>query len=269
MIQGRWAVRMTRRRLEREIPMHRMRDHFGRAGFILTGCLALGLGLPTGVRGDLIRPDAAQSFPDLSGDIVGTQNYAYDKTSGRGLFQVNSAPSILALGPKQSSEFYVYDLPGQARSQSIQMTLDSTGHLISGSGNSYSLYGSVTVAGQSYSGLLLQGTPDQFGYLPQTQAMGAMSVYDLHMTLSGGLLKGFYGPDAYVRVIAETNSSFSGSFSQSFVGLKTLTNVRAYNSPSPAPVPEPGTFAILLVFGGAGLFYHRRRGERRRLGAED
>jgi len=67
-----------------------------------------------------------------------------------------------------------------------------------------------------------------------------MSVYDMHMTLTGGALKDAYGPDAYVRIIAETNSTFDGTFTKSFLGLKTLTNVRAYHSPSLRRFPRRG-----------------------------
>jgi len=237
--------------------MHRMRCSIARVVLILP--LAACFGRPAPARADLIRPDATQSFPDLSGDIVGTQKFTYDPSSRTGTFQVESAPSLLAVGAKASAESYVFDPPGQPRTQSIQLKLDSAGRLVSDSANSYSLYGSVTVDGKNYSGLLLKGTPDAFGYLPQTPGMGKMSVYDMHMTLSDGALKGLYGPDAYVRIIAELGSSFDGTFTRNFDGQKALTNVRAYNANFSAAVPEPSTFAILAAFGGVGLFYRRRQ----------
>jgi hypothetical protein len=237
--------------------MHRMRCCLTAATFALalTPLLA-----PAAARGDLIRPNAAQAFPDLSGDIVGTQSYSYDPTSQTGIFQVKNTPTLLATGPNPADETYINDPQSQARSQSIQVTLDSQGHLVNSAGNSYSLYGSVTVGGQTFSGLLLQGTPTQFGWAQQNPQAPGMSVYDLNVALTGGLLKQVYGPDAYVRVIAETNSTFANSFTTNFQGLKALTNVRGYDAPGPTPVPEPSTLAVLLAFGGAGLFYrHRRR----------
>lgn len=243
--------------------MHRMRYLVAKAGLTLA---LTSFGLSGVATADLLKPNAAQSFPDLSGDIVGTQNYTYNASTGTGTFVVNNSPSILALGPQASSEYYVNDITGgAARSQSIDLTLNSSGQLVTGGSNTYTLYGSVTVDGHNYSGLLLSGTPDQFGYLPQTPGMGAMSVYDMHMNITGGLLQQIYGPDAYVRIIAETNSTFANSFTSNFLGLKAMTNVRAYNSPYPAAVPEPSAFAVLLACGGFGLFYRRRN----RLAADD
>ena len=94
-----------------------------------------------------------------------------------------------------------------------------------------------------------------------------MSVYDLNMTVTGGLLKDLYTldpskvPVAYMRVITETNSTFSGSFSQDFTGLKAMTNVRAYASATqslPVPSPEPASWIVSAVCAGGGLLYLRR-----------
>ena len=115
------------------------------------------------------------------------------------------------------------------------------------------------VNGRTYDGLLLQGTPTAFGYANPNPQMPTMSVYDLNMNLTGGLLKEAYGADAYLRIIAETNSTFAGSFTRDFDGRKLLSNTRAYNAPNPSPIPEPSTFAILLGLGGAGLVYQNRR----------
>jgi hypothetical protein len=240
--------------------MHRMRRLYAKVGLTLTLLFAAPLMGPNVSRADLIRPTASQSFPDLSGDIVGTQNYVYNAATGMGVFTVNSAPSLLALGPQQSSEYYVYDPTGQARSQSLQLTLDSSGRLVTGANNTYSLYGSVTVDGHEYNGLLLQGTPTAFGFASPNPSAPTMSVYDVSLNLTGGQLQEAFGKDAYLRIIAETNSTFDGTFTRDFSGRKTLTNVRAYNAPSPRPIPEPSTFALLLACGGAGLLYKRSLG---------
>lgn len=250
---------------KRSSPMHRMRCHIVKVG--LTLLLLTLLGRPAMTRADLIRPDAKQSFPDLASDIVGAQTYTFDSSTRTGLFQVNNNPAILALGPTGASESYVYDpAGGAARSQLIQIRLDAMGKMLNDPGNSYSLYGSVQVAGKTYAGLLLQGTPTRFGFASPNPQTPGMSVYDLNMNLTGGLLQQAYGKDAYIRIIAEANSSFDGSFDKSFLGLKALTNVRAYDAPFAAAVPEPSAFAILLVCGGAGLLYHRRRSQGNRIG---
>jgi hypothetical protein len=239
--------------------MHRMRNDFARIGPALVLAAFLYQSSASVARADLIRPGASQSFPDLSGDIVGNQTYSFNSATQTGLFQVNNAPALLATGPQLSSEFFINDLPGQSRSQNVTIKLDANGHLINDASNSYSLYGSVTVDGKKFSGLLLEGTPTQFGWASPSTTPPGMAVYDLNLTLTGGVLKQVYGPDAYVRIITETNSTFDGTFNKSFLGLKPLTNVRAYNAPLPAAIPEPSTFAILLACGGAGLLYYRRR----------
>jgi hypothetical protein len=236
--------------------LHRMHPRLA-AGLGLTlACTAFGLGSPRRAAADLIRPNATQSFPDLQGNIVGTQTYVYDPTTQTGTFQVNNAPVLLATGPSTSSEFFVTDTASQIRSQTIQVKLDSGGHLLTSPGNSFALYGNVTVDGKSFSGLLLQGTPTAFGFDPTP---GSLPHYDMNVILTGGSLKELYGPDAYVSIITETNNTFTGSFAQSFQASKPITNVRAYNAPSPLPVPEPSTLVVLLAFGGAGWMYRHRR----------
>lgn len=238
--------------------MHRMRCDFAKVG--LTLALAAFLSQPSTTRADLLRPNATQSFPDLSSDIVGTQTYAFNPTTQTGLFQVQNSPAVLALGPTQSSEYFVNSLSGGSpSSQTIQMTLDSNGNLVTGGTNSYSLYGSVNYGGKLYSGLLLQGTPTAFGYASPNPQAPSMGIYDANIKLTGGLLQSLYGNTAYMRIIAETNSTFTGTFNQSFLGLKAMTNVRSYEAAQFAPVPEPTAFAVLLACGGAGLAYHRRR----------
>ena len=254
--------------------MHRMRCDFAttlaKAGLTLAAAVIATLGnpAPRSALADLIRPTAAQSFPDLDGDIAATQRYTYDPSTATGTFQVNSAPTLLALGPNVASEYTINDTASAPRSESLQLVLDSSGHLLTNNpGNTFSLYGSVTINGQNYSGLLLQGTPTQFGYASPSSGSPSMSVYDLNMTLTGGKLQQLYGPDAYMRIIAETNSTFTGSFNQSFLGMKAKTNVRAYDAlGAPAPIPEPSTLAILTVCFGAMLASrHRRRHAARKL----
>ena len=112
-------------------------------------------------RADLIRPNAAQSFPDLASDIVGSQAYTYDAATQTGTFVVNNAPSLIALGPQRRASSYVYDPPGQPRSETIQVKLDSSGNLVDDPGNSFSVYGSVTIDGKSFSGPAAPGDADR------------------------------------------------------------------------------------------------------------
>lgn len=228
--------------------MHRLATDLGLA-LALAACL--GLGTPRRAAADLIRPNATQAFPDLQGNIVGTQTYVYDPITQTGTFQVNNAPILLATGPSTSNEYFVTDTPSQIRGQTIQVKLDSGGHLLNDPGNSFTLYGSVTVGDKSFSGLLLQGTPTAFGFDPHP---GSLPHYDMNVALTGGSLKELYGPDAYISIITETNNTFTGSFAQTFQASKPITNVRSYNAPSPMPVPEPSALVILLACGAGWLY---------------
>jgi hypothetical protein len=251
--------------------MHRMRCDFAclltRIGLILAAVVtATATITTTPAAADLIRPTASQSFPDLDGDIAATQTYHYDPNTQTGTFQVNSAPTLLATGPNSSSEYVLNDTTSGPRNETLQIKLDANGNLLAGNpANSFSLYGSVTINGTNYNGLLLQGTPTQFGYAKQSSSAPTMSVYDLNMTVTGGLLKGMYTldptkvPVAYMRVITETNSTFHDSFSQDFNGTKAMTNVRAYpgSQPLPAAAPEPSSLVIVAVCAGVGWAFLR------------
>lgn len=230
--------------------MHRTLYFFAKVG------LTLPLLLAAPAAAALIRPDAAQSFPDLSGDIVGTQTYVFNPATNSGTFTVKNAPSLLAIGPKASNEVFVTDLPDAGRSQVLQFQLDANGKLLSNAAGSFSISGQVVVNGATFSGVLLEGTPTKFGWASQNPDAPTTSIYDVNVALTGGKLRELYGPDAYIRIVADANSTFNGTFTKDFAGLKALTNVRGYNAP-PAPVPEPSTLCVLLACGGAGILYKR------------
>ncbi len=244
--------------------MHRMRHYFALAGFVL---FVQGLVAPA-VEASLLKPDAGQSYPDISADVNGSLSYTYDPTSQTGVFQLQNSPFVIAGGPGtpgNSQEYNISPDPSTGiRSQSLTLTLDKNGQIVTNTPNSmYQLYGSVTAGnGQTYSGLLLSGTPTGFGSLdlgPNVQS----DMFDVTLKITGGALAQFYGPDAYMRITPEINSTFNGSFTQNFSGVKAMSNTRAYNSPVPFPIPEPTVLAIVLV--GAGGLAYRHRGRLRNL----
>lgn len=240
--------------------MDRTRRLAAKVGLVSTWCLAgwLGSSGPP-ASADLIRKDASQSFPDLSGDIVGTQTYVFDPATKTGTFQVRNAPSLLAVGPKASSEFDVTDEQAAGRTQTLRVKLDQSGRVLSDAGNSFSVRGQVVLAGKTYSGLLLEGTPTQFGWAarsPNAQAAGT-SVFDVNVKLTGGKLLEIYGPEAYLRVTTDADGTFQGGFTRDFAGGKVLTDVRASDAP-PIVVPEPSMVLVVLVVFAAGLLSRRR-----------
>jgi hypothetical protein len=235
--------------------LHRMRHALSSAALALAFSL---IGFATPAHAALLNANPPQTFPDISSDIVGQLNYTYDPSSKVGTLDVTNAPSILAAGPTASQESFIFDNGSQTRQQSLQVQLDSSGNIVAGSGNTFSMTGSVTVGGQTYSGVLLQGTPIAFGWQPtQTPPIGS-SAFDVEVKLTGGLLQSQYGADAYIQLTPELNSTFANSFTANFSAEKAVTNVRPLSPSSPSAVPEPSMFAILLVCGGAAAVYRKR-----------
>ena len=183
---------------------------------------------PSGA-GELIRPSADRVYPDIAADINGVQDYDYDPTTRTGLFQVTNTPFLLAMGSSIDDEYNVQPNSEGVRRQTVQLKLDQHGRLIDDPENSYRLYGTVVVGGETFDGLLLEGTPRSFGAKAARAAgIDEVSVYDLDMKITGGVLAERFGPDAYMRISPEVANTFDGSFSKSFAGVKAQSNTRAY-----------------------------------------
>ncbi len=221
---------------------------------ILVPILVLVTGMCWPVRGDLIRPKTARSYPDVAGDIVGSQTYTFDPASKTGTFQVVNAPQFIALGPKGNDMVDVTpDSDGTLR-QTLQLKLDQNGKLVETPDNRFQLFGTVVIGDRVYRGLLLEGKPTAFGAQAQQGAsLASADVFDLNMKITGGKLADAFGAEAYFRVIPQSNSTFEGSFASSFSGDKPMTNLRALQGRLPAPIPEPTPLAILLTAGAALL----------------
>jgi hypothetical protein len=216
-------------------------------------------------RGDLIRPRIARSYPDIAGDLVGSQTYTFDPASKTGTFQVSNAPQFISLGPTGQDMLSVTPDKEGTLSQLLQLKLDQNGQVVDNPDNRFQLVGSVMIGDQLYHGVLLEGKPTAFGAQAQsaTTPSGA-SVFDLNVKITGGELAQAFGPEAYFRVIPQSNSTFQGSFASSFSGEMPLTNLRALQGHLAAPVPEP-TPLIILLAAGAGILGSRLL--RRRLAA--
>ena len=218
----------------------------------------------------LLRPIDQREFPDITAFANGSQSYTYDSASGTGLFQLSNLPFLLTTGKTGTGGFDEYDVTkadNGVRIQTVTAVLDSQGRLVESDKNSFQLYGKVVVGDQTYTGLLLQGTPTAFGSEDLGKAISGEDVFDLQLKITGGVLASNYGPDAYIRVTSEANSTFQGVFTTDFSSEKVLTNTHRTTSPIPSPVPEPTTLVVLLAC-GAGLVHRgRRRISTRDLGA--
>ena len=235
--------------------MQRMRRNHLKRGLIPVVLFLAGICRPA--HGDLIHPKTLRSFPDIAGDIVGSQTYTFDPASQTGTFQVRNSPQFIALGPDGGQMVSVTPNEDGTLSQTLQLTLDQHGRLVPGTNNRFQLYGTVVIGNKVYEGLLLEGTPTAFGAQEQnSRSLKPGDVFDLNMKITGGRLASAFGSEAYFRVIPQSNSTFQGSFATNFSGDRPLTNLRAVKRPVLSVLPEPSAL-IVLITAGAGVLARR------------
>ncbi len=179
--------------------------------------LVMLLSLAWPARGDVIRPKASRAYPDIAGDLVGSQTYTYNAATGTGLFQVMNSPQLIAVGPTGSDMLSMKPDQDGTLSQTLQLMLNQKGQLVDNPENRFQLYGSVVIGNQVYRGLLLEGTPTSFGVQSESRtSLAGTETFDLNVKITGGVLAQAFGPEAYFRVVPQSNSTFQGSFASSF-----------------------------------------------------
>jgi hypothetical protein len=241
--------------------MQRMRTT--RVKFTLSVIIACALFHWAHARADLIRSSPARSFPDIAGDIVGSQTYTYDPVTQTGIFQLVNAPHLISLGP--SMKDMVQMLPNQdgTLTQSLKLKLDRNGRLVDSPANSFEIRGTVIIGDRTYQGVLLKGIPTAFGaYKPDDSPDRSKraEVFDLNMRITDGELKDAFGGEAYLRIKPQAGSTFDGRFTTDFSSDKPLTNLRASRTLLPEAVPEPSALITFLTLGaGVALYQLRRR----------
>jgi hypothetical protein len=244
----------------KDVLMQWMRSVTARVGLVLVVLVVADAWSPA--CGDLIRSSPSRSFPDIAGDIVGIQTYTYDPATQTGTFQVENAPHLIALGP--SVKDMVTMLPDQdgTLSQSLRMKLDRHGRLIDSPHNTFQVRGTVVIGERTFQGLLLEGRPTAFGVEAQESRSAKKKnpeVFDLNMRITGGKLADAFGPEAYLRIVPQSKSTFHGEFTADFSSEKPLTNLRAARKRLPAAVPEPTALVTLLACGAIVLACRLRR----------
>jgi hypothetical protein len=231
--------------------MQRMLSVSARMGLLLTLFLLAGLRQPA--HADLIRAAPGRSFPDIAGDIGGTQTYVYDPATQTGTFALVNAPHLISLGPSVNDLIPMQPNSDGTLYQSLKLKLDRKGRLVESPLNWFEIRGSVIINHRVYEGVLLEGTPTAFGIAENDRpAMNAPDVFGLNMRIKGGLLASTFGSDAYLRIIPQANSTFTGVFNCDFSGEKPMTNLLALNRRIPSPALERPAMVGLLL-GGAGL----------------
>jgi hypothetical protein len=238
--------------------MQRMRSVIGTVGLVLPVILVVSIGLPA--RADLIRAHPGRSFPDIAGDIVGTQTYTYDPATQTGTFALVNAPHLILWGPTVKDLIPMRPDRDGTLTQSLRMKLDRQGRLVDSPSNRFEVRGTVVIGDQTYQGLLLVGKPTAFG-AGSRDASPARSpdVFDLDMKIIDGKLAKAFGSEAYLRITPQANSTFSGEFTSDFSGERPLTNLRAMNRRLPKSIPEPTVMVTLLTCVAGFLIYRMRR----------
>ena len=234
--------------------MQRMRSVIARAGLVVSLFLSTGAWIPA--RADVIRPKPGRAFPDIAGDIVGTQTYTYDPTTRTGTFALINAPHLISLGPSDKDLVPMEPQKDGTLTQSLKMKLDAAGHLVDSPANRFEIRGTVVIGDRTYKDVLLEGRPTAFGVVGQDASRTRdPDVFELNMEITGGDLKERFGNRAYLRITPQENSTFHGLFTANFSGEKPLTNLRALNRLTTS-VPESAPLIAILTC-GAGLFAYR------------
>ena len=210
----------------------------------------------------LLRPNDTREYPDITAFANGYQNYSYNASTQTGVFQLSNVPFLLTSGTTTSGGFNESSITSTSdnqQTQTLTAVLDKNGNLVSSPLNSFQVYGTVVIGGQTYTGLLLSGTPTAFGSQTLKPLVNNEDLFDLTLKITGGSLASLYGPDAYIRVTSEANSTFDGVFTTDFSSEKVLTNTHPLAQlNAPSAVPEPATLFVLIAC-GAGLFYRGRK----------
>ena len=167
--------------------MQRMRSVIVKLGPVMVFLIVTGVWWPA--RGDLIRPKTSRTYPDIAGDIVGSQTYTFDPASQTGTFLVTNSPQLIALGPAGSNMSSVTPDQDGTLSETLQSTLNQNGQIVANPDNRFQLYGTVVIGNQVYRGLLLEGTPTAFGVQSETRkSLSGGYVFDLNVKITGGQL---------------------------------------------------------------------------------
>jgi hypothetical protein len=219
--------------------------------------LMLPAGFPPPVRADLIRAAPGRTFPDIAGDIGGSQTYVYDPATQTGTFALINAPHLISLGPAAKDSVPMQPDSHGTLTQTLELKLDRSGRLIPSPLNKFEIFGTVVINDTVYEGLLLKGRPTAFGIAdPNRVSATSPEVFGLNVEIEDGYLADAFGREAYLRIIPQANSTFRGEFTCDFSAEKPLTNLLALDRE--LSVPWFGPIALIALFaGGVGLLAWR------------
>lgn len=228
--------------------MQRTCNVIARSGFLCSSFLLAVAIVPA--HADLIRAAPGRSFPDIAGDVNGSQTYVYDPATQTGTFALINAPHLISLGPSGRDLIPMQPDRNGTLSQSLRLKLDRSGRLIDSPLNWFEVRGTVIINDRVYEGLLLKGRPTAFGLAGQdSDLLKDPEAFGLNMQIEGGKLAGTFGSEAYLRILPQANSTFRGEFTQDFSGEKPLTNLIAVDAEISAGAIGPIVLAAIFAGG--------------------
>ena len=199
---------------------------------------------------DLIRATPGRSFPDIAGDIGGSQTYVYDPATQTGTFSLSNAPHLISLGPSGKDLIPIQPDNDGTLYQTLSLKLDHNGRLIDSPHNRFRIWGKVVINDRKYDEILIEGRPIAFGIADRDGPGSRMQeVFGLNIQIEGGKLAGAFGPEAYLRIVPQEKCTFRGEFTRDFSGEKPMTNLIAVGrGPSALAI---GPAAMMLAIAGS------------------
>ena len=238
--------------------MQRMRSVIARAGLVLPMLWIGGAWIPA--HADLIRPKPGRAYPDIAGDIVGTQTYQYDPATRTGIFSLINAPHLISLGPADKDLVPMQPRKDGTLTQSLTMKLDGKGRLVESPDNMFEIRGSVVIGRRDLRGHPpAVADPRRSGWPVRNPRRGTPPT----SSISTWRLPEENSPSSSAtRLISGSpprrTAPSEGNFTSSFSAEKPRTNLRALKD-LPTTVPEPTPLITLLTCGMGFLVYRLRR----------
>ncbi len=215
------------------------------------GVLAVAAVLTTFERpasADLIRATPGRSFPDIAGDIGGSQTYVYDPATQTGTFTLRSAPHLISLGPSGRDLIPLQPSNDGTLCQTLKVKVDRNGRIVNSPLNQFEIRGTVWINGKPLDGVLLKGTPTAFGIAePDSPSARAQDIFGLNVKIEDGKLASAFGAEAYLRIVPQANSTFTGEFTSDFSGEQPMTNLLAVAHRTSSLAGSAARFGLILA----------------------
>lgn len=205
--------------------MQRMRS-VARVGVLAVAALISAIERPASA--DSIRAAPGRSFPDIAGDIGGSQKYVYDPATQTGIFTLRNAPHLISLGPSGRDMIPLQPNVDGTLYQTLKVKVDRHGRIVNSPENQFEISGFVWIKGEKFDGVLLRGTPTAFAIAEHdSPSARAQDIFGLNVKIEDGKLASAFGAEAYLRIVPQAKSTFNGEFTSDFAGEMPMTNLLA------------------------------------------